>query len=151
MKRLGVFLDVGNLYYCIGKKYDKRKLDYRKYLAFLKEIGESVRATAYGCQMNNEATGFIHCLKAIGLQTKFKTVKTHRDDWDVGIAIDMVRMLDRVDTIILGSADSDLAPAVEYAVQAGVEVIVIACGISKDLKDAATDFIEIPESLLEDK
>lgn len=150
MKRLGIFLDVGNLYYCIGKKFDKRKLDYRKYLKYVEDLGETTRATAYGCQLNNEAVGFVHCLKQIGLQTKFKTVKTHKSNWDVGLSIDIVRMSERIDIVILGSSNPNLVPVVEYVTQLGVDVIVVACGISKELKDVATDFIEIPESMLED-
>ena len=149
MKRLGIFLDTGNLYYCIGKKFEKRKLDYRKYLDYLADLGEATRATAYGCQLNSEAVGFMHCLKQIGLQTKWKTVKNHKANWDVGMAIDIVRMADRIDSVILGTSNPNLVPVVEYITQLGIDVIVVACGISKELKEAATDFIEIPESMLE--
>lgn len=158
-KRIGVFVDVSNIYYCIGKKFEKRKLDYRKYLAFVRDFGELVKVLAYGSQMNNEAAGFIHALQKIGFQTKFKAVKSYQDeaalrrkaDWDVGITMDIVNMIDRFDMIILGTADGDLEPVVKWAVNRGVDVIVFACGISKDLKSVATQFIEIPESLLEDK
>ena len=59
MKRIGVFVDVSNIYYCIGKKYEYRKLDYRKYLDFITDLGELVKVIAYGSQMSNEAAGFI--------------------------------------------------------------------------------------------
>lgn len=159
MKRIGVFVDVSNLYYCINKKFEKRKLDYRKYLAYVKDLGEVTRAIAYGCHVNDEAKGFIHCLRETGYQTKFKAVKSYhgetglrrKADWDVGIAIDIVRMIDRFDMLVLGTADGDLEPAVEWCMSQGKDVLVLACGISKDLKERATEFIEIPESFLEDK
>lgn len=158
MKRIGVFVDVSNLYYCIGKKYDNKKLDYRKYLDFIRDLGELTKVIAYGSQLNNEAAGFIHCLQKTGFQTKFKTVKSfsneqelrRKADWDVGIAMDVVNMIDRFDLIILGTADGDLEPCVDWAIRRGVDVIVLACGISRDLKERATQHIEIPESLLED-
>jgi len=159
-KRIGIFVDISNLYYCIGKKYPNRKLDYRKYLKFIKDIGEVQIAIAYGAQISGQANGFIYCLKQIGFQTKFKSPKTYNNeennflikrkaDWDVGIAMDIVNMIDRVDMIILGTGDGDMLPVVEWAMSKGVEVVVIATGISKDLKDHCTKFIEIPESLLE--
>jgi uncharacterized LabA/DUF88 family protein len=156
-KRIGVFCDVSNLYYCIGKKFDKRKLDYRAYLQYARDLGEVQHAIAYGAQLNNEASGFIHCLKQIGFEAKYKSPKDYHNrdnfkrkaDWDVGIAIDIVRMLDRLDMIILGTADGDLKALVEYAKERGVDVVVLACGISRELKDSATKFIEIPESMLE--
>jgi uncharacterized LabA/DUF88 family protein len=157
MKRIGVFVDVSNLYYCIGKKYEYRKLDYRKYLNFISDFGELVKVIAYGSQLSNEAAGFIHCLEKTGFQTKFKTVKTfnsenelrRKADWDVGIAMDIVNMIDRFDMVILGTADGDLEPVVDWAIRRGVDVVILACGISRDLKEKATKFIEIPESLLE--
>ena len=157
MKRIGIFADVSNLYYCIRKKYRGKKLDYRKYYEFIVDFGEISQAIAYGAQIGNEAAGFIHALKAIGFQAKYKVPKQYYEDnktrrkadWDVGITIDVVNMAERLDIIVLGSADGDLAPLVDWCRQKGIDVIVIACGISRELKDTANEYIEIPESLLE--
>ena len=124
----------------------------------VKDFGELVKVVAYGSQMSNEAAGFIHCLEKIGFQTKFKAVKSYNNeqelrrkaDWDVGITMDIVSMIDRFDMIILGTADGDLEPVVDWAMRRGVDVVILACGISRDLKDRATQHIEIPESLLEE-
>ena len=160
-KRIGIFADISNLYYCVGRKYPERKLDYRKYLKFVKDIGDVTIAIAYGSQLASSASGFIYCLKQMGFQTKFKTPKTYNNelpdgpilkrkaDWDVGITMDIVNMIDRLDMVILGSGDGDMLPVVEWAMARGVEVVVIATGISKDLRDHCTKFIEIPESFLE--
>ena len=158
MKRVGVFVDVSNIYYCVGKKYEYRKLSYQKYLDFIQDFGELTKVIAYGSQLSNEAAGFIHCLQKTGFQTKFKAVKSYSNDqelrrkadWDVGIAMDIVSMIDRFDMIVLGTADGDLEPVVDWAIRRGVDVIILACGISRDLKEKATQYIEIPESLLED-
>ena len=156
-KRIGIFVDISNIYYCIGKKFDQRKLDYRKYWEFLQDMGDIQHAFAYGAQINNEARGFIHCLKQVGFEPKYKTPKDYHNkdnfkrkaDWDVGIAMDIVKLIDRLDLIILGTADGDLTPVVEWAKEKGVDIIVLACGISRELKNAATKYIEIPESMLE--
>ncbi len=158
MKRLGVFCDVSNLYYCISSRFDGRKLDYRKYWKFIQDLGEVQQAIAYGSQRGNEAHTFIKALKCMGFTTKFKKPKEyqrngkvrHKSDWDVGIAVDMFSMLDRMDMLILGSADSDMAPAVEYVQNKGIKVVVFACGVAKELHDIGAEVIEITESLLED-
>lgn len=159
-KRIGVFADVSNLYYCLGKKYPNRKLDYRKYLKFIKDLGDPVICIAYGAQISGQANGFIYCLKQIGFETKFKSPKTYNNpedgliikrkaDWDTTICLDIVNMVDRLDMIILGSGDGDMTCVVDWAKAKGVEVVAIACGISKDLKEHCTKYIEIPESFLE--
>lgn len=158
MKRIGIFVDVSNIYYCVSKKYNKRKLDYRKYYAFIADLGEIQQAIAYGAQLHGEANSFLHCLKKIGFAAKYKMTKTYQNidgirrkaDQDVAITIDIVNMINSMDMIVLGSADSDLAPTVEWARARGVDVVVIACGIARELKDTATKAIEIPESLLEE-
>jgi len=109
--------------------------------------------------MDKEATGFIHFLKSIGFIIKYKTPKTYHNDgvmrrkadWDVSIAIDMIDLVrsEAVDLIVLGSADGDMIPAVQWVQNHGVRCVVVACGINRDLKNAAYDFIEIYDSLLE--
>ena len=161
MRRIVIAADVSNLYYCIGMKYPKRKLDYWAYRKYVDDLGTVVLAMAYGAQINNEAAGFIHCLREAGYTPKYKAPKTYRSDdklrrkadWDVGIAMDLVRLaLDKqYDMLVLGSADGDLCPLVEWLKELGIIVIILACGISRDLRLLADQAIEIPESLLENK
>jgi uncharacterized LabA/DUF88 family protein len=157
-KRIGVFADVSNLYYCISLKFKGRKLDYKAYYDFVVDLGDVQQAIAYGAQVENEAASFIHCLKEIGFTPKYKKPKAfhgegtklkRKADWDVGIVIDIVNMIDRLDLVVLGTADGDLEPLVSWVRQKGIDVIIVACGISRELKETATKFIEIPESLLE--
>jgi len=160
MRKLGVFVDLSNLYFCVGKRYKGRKIDYRAYINYLKDIGTVELAYAYGTQRRaNEAELFYKTLKEIGFYVKNKQVKEYLDadkgrsrskaDWDVGMAIDILSMSDRFNTLVLGSADGDLEPVVNWCVNKGICVIVMATGISGDLKDRANESIEIPESLLE--
>lgn len=157
MKRIAVFADVSNLYYCVGKRFNGRKLNYAQYMEYVQGLGEVQEAIAYGAQLKQEARGFIHCLKQAGFVPKYKTPKSYvndgdtrrKADWDVGIALDMVNQAERVDMMILGSADGDLAPAVEWVQARGVTVVILASGISRELKQIADEFIEIPESMLE--
>jgi uncharacterized LabA/DUF88 family protein len=156
-RRVGVFVDVSNVYYCISKKYPGRKLDYAAYMNYCKDLGEIANASAFGSQLNNEAASFIHCLSKLGYTPKYKTPKSYMNDGklkrkadhDVAIAIDMINMAPRMDLVVLGTADGDLVPAVQWLKEKGIEVVILACGISRDLKDVVTTWIEIPESMLE--
>jgi uncharacterized LabA/DUF88 family protein len=152
MKKIAIFCDVGNLYYCTGKKFEARKLDYRKYLEYCKTFGELYQSYAYGSQVKDEAKNFILCLKQIGFMAKFRChdrEEKRRVNWGSGISIDAVNIIERVDAIILGSSDPDLLPLVEYIKSKGVSVILIAAGIHRDLKAACNQFVEVSEDMLE--
>ena len=158
---MGVFIDVSNFYHCVSKRFNGRRLSYEEYYKFIQDLGEVVVATAYGAQQSDEAEEFISRLREIGFTPKYKKVKTYKDkgktrkkaDWDVGMAIDIVRMVnsDKLDRIILGTADGDLAPLVTWCRDEGVEVIILACKISGELRRSANNSIEIFEGLIEPK
>jgi uncharacterized LabA/DUF88 family protein len=162
MKKLGVFIELSNIYHTIALRFNEsrignRRVSYEKYIKFLKDIGNIVDAYAYGTQKTNEAEKFIKRLEAIGFTVRYKSLKEysgkmgvkHKADWDVGIVMDIVQSYEKYDMIVLGTADGDFRPLVEWLVSKGKQVLILACGISKDLKETATSIIEIPESLLE--
>lgn len=153
-----VIADVSNLYYCIKNKYgNQRRLDYRKFLSTAGRFGSDVyKAVAYGSSINSQADQFRTALRKMGFQTKYKSPKILRHegreerkaDWDVGITIDIVEELQHVSTVILGSADGDMAPCVRHIREQGRECHIIACGISYELVRAATSTTEITEDML---
>lgn len=149
---VAVFADVGNIFYCIGKKYGPRKLDYDKYLAQATGQGNTLyRAIAYGTQINNEANKFIACLQHIGYDVKYRPANAgRRNNWNVGIATDIFRIIDKVDIIYLGTADIEIIPLIEWIKERGVRCVVMACGISRVVRDVADEWIEINPNLLEE-
>lgn len=159
-KRIGFFVDVSDLYRRVSRKFDGRKLDYKKYYDFVADLGQVQQAIAYGSQLNDEARGFIFCLRNIGFHTKYKEPRTFTTEdghirrlinWNVGICMDVVNMVDNLDMVVLGSSDSDLLPLVKWCSSIGLKTIVFSCGVGKRLNEEASEVIEIPESLLEDK
>ena len=153
MKKAGVFLDVSNLYYCLQKKYN-RKLDYAKYLAYIADLYEPSNVFAYVALRGNQNLGFIHALEKLGMTIRSREVKEFGDgkrkcDLDVEIVLDMVNTAPKMDVCVLGTADGDLAPAVNWLTGRSVDTIVMGCGISADLKNVARSVIEIPHTLLE--
>lgn len=149
--KLAVYVDISNLYYCIRYRH-KGKLNYDKLLDFIAPIGDVILAKAYGAQTNDEAKGFIEMLHNKGFETFYKTPKFYgnhegKADWDVGIAIDIIRDMPKYEAVVLCSADGDMLPALEYVKEQGKTVIIIGAGISTDLQQIAT-CIEIPESMV---
>ena len=157
MNRLLVLLDVNNLYYCISKKFDGARLDYSKLLEFISTKGSIIRTVAYGSSIGNQADRFLSILHSLGIETRFKEPLVYQNadgenrkaDWDVGIAMDAARMLDTYDTLVLGSADGDMAELLKYIHERGRRSIVIGTRISRITRDFAGEAIEIMPSLLE--
>lgn len=156
-KRVLVLADVSNLYYCVGKRFNGGKLNYQKLLRAAIGDNELYRAIAYGAEIEDEAANFKAALRSFGYEPKYKQPRVYpiqgrefrKADWDVGIAMDVVKMLDNVDIVVYCSADGDLAPSLEYVQFRGKQTHVLACGISRDLKDVCNKWTEIVEELLE--
>lgn len=148
--RTAVFVDVSNIYYCINKKFPGRKLDYEKYIERVAG-SELVKAYAYGSQVNEEAHGFITCLKKIGYTPVFKSIgqSTRRINWDAAMAVDIFKLVDRVERVVIGTASPDILPIVNWLKDRGIVVEIVACGINKELKAAANSWTDLEEDALE--
>ena len=75
-------------------------------------------------------------------------------DWDVGMAVDAIRMANFLDVIVLVTGDGDFVPLVEYLKWGmGIQVEVAAfdkttSGRLKEAADRFTAIEEIPKILL---
>lgn len=153
-KNLAIFVDVSNLYFCINKRWPGRKLDFAKFVESLKGSDRLLRATAYGTEISNEASGFKKYLRNCGLDSKYKKCRfiengeAYRSDWSIGITLDIVRLAERVDSIILCTSNPEFSSLVEWVREKGVRCVIHACGIPRYLRRAADDVIEIGEDLL---
>lgn len=158
--KIGVFVDVSNLYHRLTKKFVGEKLDYDAYLTYIEDkIGEIVRCYAYGSQQNKEAISFITCLKALGFEVRYKRPRIIRIrdveikvcDWGCGMTLDVVNLIEKVDVIVLGSANPDFYPLVNWIKDQGKRVVIFASGIPKNLQRVASDSIEIDATHLENR
>ena len=152
-QRVGVFVDVQNLYYSARNIYNSRV----NYGALLKDaVGERklIRAITYviRAQMPEEQT-FFDALSKAGFEVKAKDLQVFfggvkKGDWDVGITMDMIKMMNKLDSIVLASGDGDYIPLVEYLKNFGVRVELIAFGKSASSKliETVDDFIDLDAS-----
>jgi uncharacterized LabA/DUF88 family protein len=149
-QRVGVFIDTSNLYHSAKNLY-KRKVNFGAVLKDAVAGRKLVRATAYVITSEGGGEkGFFDALTKLGIETKTKDLQifsggAKKGDWDVGIAIDAVKMAPRLDAVILIAGDGDFLPLVEYLQGMLVQVEVVSFGksTSMKLKEAADDFLDL--------
>ena len=149
-QRVGVFIDTQNLYHSAKHLY-KARVNFAKVLEEAVGGRILVRAVAYVISTESgEETNFFGALTKIGIETKVKDLQVFADgakkaDWDVGIAIDAVKMSPKLDTVIIASGDGDFIPLIEYLDMHGIQVEVISFGKSSPakLKEAAHAFTDM--------
>lgn len=152
-QRVGVFIDTQNLYHSAKHLY-KSRVNFQNVLQ--DAVGDRilVRAIAYVISTESgDETGFFDALTKIGIETKVKDLQIFSDgakkaDWDVGLAIDAVKLAPKLDTVIIASGDGDFVPLIEYLdMNEGCQVEVISFGKSSSskLKEAAHAFTDMCE------
>lgn len=150
--RVGVFLDVSNLYHGAKATHNK-KINYRAFYKFIQDhLGPISVAKAYGVQTKNEAEAFIASLSKVGFEPIYKKTRSYSGvttgDIDTHLTVDIVRHLDDFDFLLLGSADADFLPIVDYALEQNKRVMIMACNVSHLLQERADICAEIHEGLL---
>lgn len=156
MNRIAIFADVQNIYYTTRQAYG-RQFNYRKLWQDISSQGVIVSANAYAIHRGDDSQlKFQKVLKHIGFNVKLKPYIQRADgsakgDWDVGIAIDVMDISAKVDTIILLSGDGDFDLLLEkiktdYSVSA--EVYGVPALTAKSLIESASVYHPIKQDLL---
>jgi uncharacterized LabA/DUF88 family protein len=138
-QRVGIFVDIQNLYYTARNIYNSR-VNFNNVLKDASAERPIVRAIAYGIRadMPEEQT-FFDALKKAGFEVKLKDLQTFyggtkKGDWDVGIVMDIIKLLPKLDVVVLASGDGDYIPLLEYLQIQGVRVELISFGKSTSSK-----------------
>lgn len=151
-QRVGIFIDVQNLYHSAKNLFNAR-VNFKEILKTAVASRKLIRAVAYVIKTESgEEQPFFEALIRLGIETKIKELQIFigglkKADWDVGLAIDAVRLAPSLDVIVLMSGDGDFVPLVEYLRNQGKQVEVIAFGktASSRLREAADDFFDLSE------
>ncbi len=123
-RRVGVFIDVQNMYYSARNIYGS-KVNFGNIV--LKTLGDQrlVRAIAYTVSTKTgEELPFFEALHKMGIEVNTKELLEYdsghkKGDWDVGITVDIIRMLDMLDVVVIVSGDGDYVPLGEYVKNRG--------------------------------
>lgn len=153
-QRVGVLVDVSNMYHSAKNLYNK-KTNFKQILLQAVAGRKLIRATAYAIRTETkEETPFVEALEQQGFEVKMKDLQifaggAKKADWDVGIAIDAIKLADKLDVIIIVSGDGDYIPLVSYLQNNKgclVEIIAFRKTCSSKLIEAADDFTDLGSS-----
>lgn len=173
-QRVGIFVDVQNLYHSAKNLY-RGRVNYRELIKHLIGGRQLIRAMAYvvksegivpihpeplrengkknGERAASSEGAFFEALEAAGLELRTKDLQVWADgakkaDWDVGLAVDAIRMSEFLDVIILVTGDGDFIPLVDYLKWGQgrlVEVAAFRRSASSKLQEVADRFVNIEE------
>jgi len=149
-QRVGVFVDVQNLYYSAKHIYNA-KVNYANILKAAVAGRKLVRAVAYVIKADvKDEDDFFDALEKIGYEVRAKDLQVFfggakKGDWDVGIAMDIMRMAGKLDVIVLVSGDGDFKDLLEHVKALGCRAEVMAFGKTASSRirnetDMFTDF-----------
>ncbi len=152
-QRIAIFLDVQNLYHSSKNLYNAR-VDFGKVVETAVSKRNLIRSFAYVIKTKTgEEKSFFEALVNLGIEIRVKDLQEFhggfkKGDWDVGIAVDAIRMSPTMDAIVLVTGDGDFVPLVEYLKNRGkrVEVIAFERSASLKLKEVADEFINLEEN-----
>jgi len=158
-QRVGIFIDTQNLYHSAKNLYHA-KVNFKQVMQDAVAGRALIRAVAYVITTESEdEKSFFEALEKLGIETKTKDLQiffggAKKADWDVGIAVDAIKLAPKLDTIVLISGDGDFIPLVEYLrTNEGCQIEVMAFGKSSSSKlietvDDFTDLCQDPKKYL---
>jgi len=163
-QRVGIFIDIQNLYHSAKNIYHSR-VNYKELVKSLVGNRQLVNALAYVVKSDtteditiSKTTGkseasFFDALEKSGLNLRIKDLQifsggAKKADWDVGMAVDAIRMSDSFDVIVLVTGDGDFIPLVKYlhwGLGKEVEVAAFSKSASAKLKESTETFINLED------
>jgi uncharacterized LabA/DUF88 family protein len=153
-QRVGIFVDVSNLYHS-AKNLHRGRVNYQELIKTLSSGRQLIRAMAYVVRSETAVgeASFFEALEKAGLELRVKDLQVYGDglkkgDWDVGMAVDAIRMAPFLDVVILVTGDGDHLPLIDYlkwGLGRYVEVAAFQRSASMRLQEAADRFIGIED------
>ena len=118
-QRVGIFIDVANMYHSAKNLYNAN-VNFNNILKMAIGKRQLIRAIAYVIRSKSkEEKFFFEALDREGFEVKMKDLQIFpggmkKADWDVGIAVDAIKLANKLDVIVLVSGDGDYIPLVNY-------------------------------------
>ncbi|MDD5626051.1 MAG: NYN domain-containing protein [Patescibacteria group bacterium] len=154
-QRIGVFIDVQNMYHSAKNLYHAN-VNFAKVLEEIVGGRQLIRAIAYVIKSDSrEEQTFFEALSKQGFELKIKDLQIFsggmkKADWDVGMAVDAIKLADKVDVIILVTGDGDFMPLVSYLREnKGCRVELLAFGqtTSSKLSEMVDEFTDLSKNI----
>lgn len=153
-QRIGVLVDIQNLYYS-AKVLHQKKVNFDQILRVSVGDRKLIRAIAYGIKtLEGQEEKFFEALEKVGYEVKTKDLQifpggAKKGDWDVGIAVDAIKMSKSLDAIVIVSGDGDYIPLVKYiqsTTGCRVEGVAFIESTSNKLIEELDNFINLGEN-----
>jgi len=150
-QRIGVFVDAQNMYHSARNLYRSR-VNFKEVLNMAVSERILIRAITYVIRTESgEEKMFFEAMEKLGFEVKEKDLQVFaggvkKADWDVGLAVDTIKLADKLDVIVIVSGDGDYEPLVEYLkINKGCRVEIVAFGesTSSKLVEKADDFTDL--------
>lgn len=151
-QRVAIIIDTQNLYHSAKNLY-KAKVNFAAVVDEALGNRKLIRAVSYVVNTESgEEQPFFEALEKVGIEIKTKDLQifyggAKKADWDVGMAVDAIKMAHKVDAIVLVTGDGDFIPCVEYVKSLGCQVEAVTFGrsASSGLRAAVDDFTDLDE------
>lgn len=137
----------------------------RKFIGFLKMAGFDVKY----CQakddviypekvlktiekvfsLDSDDRVFEYLKSKVNMTEPVVTPSVQQTDRTMDMIMDILRNIDRLEVVVLGSSNPRLTPLVKYLKEEGIKVIVFSCSIPRALRQEADLAWDINESFLE--
>lgn len=152
-QRVAILIDTQNLYHSAKNLY-KSKVNFGAVVKAALGGRKLIRALSYVVNTESgEEAPFFEALEKVGIEIKTKDLQifyggAKKADWDVGLAIDAIKLSHKVDAIIIASGDGDFVPLVEYIKSQGCQVEIVSFGRSSSqrLRESVDDFIDMDDN-----
>ena len=153
-QRVGIFIDAQNLYHSAKNLYHSR-VNFGQIVKDALGDRSLIRAIAYVITTEaGDEKAFFEALTKMGIETKTKDLQifgsgAKKADWDVGLAVDAIKLAPKLDAVILVSGDGDFVPLIQYLqTNEGCQVEVVSFGksTSSKLREATDDFFDLDDS-----
>lgn len=152
-QRVAILIDTQNLYHSAKNLY-KAKVNFKAVVDAALGERRLIRALSYVVNTESgEENAFFEALEKVGIEIKTKDLQifyggAKKADWDVGMAVDAIKLAHKVDAIILVTGDGDFIPLVEYVKSQGCQVEALTFGrsASSRLRDVVDDFIDLDDN-----
>lgn len=151
-QRVGVFVDVQNLYHSAKHLYGAR-VNFTELIKSIVGPRQLIRAIGYVVKsdISSGETAFFDALENGGIELRMKDLQVFaggakKADWDVGMAVDAIRIAPKLDVVVLVTGDGDFAPLVRFlrdSMGCVVEIMAFQKTCSSKLLEEADGFTDL--------
>ena len=146
-------MDVQNLYHSAKHLFNSR-VNFKTLLTTAVAKRQLVRSLAYVVKSGEaDEQTFFDALTKASFEVIMKDLQifaggAKKADWDIGMAVDAIRLAPSLDVVVLATGDGDFIPLVTYLqghFGAQVEIMAFGRSSSLKLKETADDFIDLSD------